>query len=100
MGGGGGRVGREGERHRNQTGAGSSALPGKSLCSRQPRFESQEGSRFYSVLKMKRPVSPVWFLLLFGWVWPSGCPVLGRIQHPLFDVRLHEDLPQSSQLKN
>lgn len=89
----------DGERHKDQAGAGSGALPGKSLCSRQPGFELQEGSRFYSVLKMKRPVSPACFTLLFGLSWPSVCPVLGHIQRPLFNVRLHEDLLQSSQLK-
>lgn len=88
-----------GERREDQAGAGSGALPGKSLCSRQPSFESQEDSRFYSILKMKRPVSPACFMLLFGSGWLSGGPVLGRIQCPVSDVCLHEDLLQSSQLK-
>lgn len=48
---------------------------------------------------MKRSVSPACFMLLFGSGWPSGSPVLGHIQRPVFDVCLHEDLLQSSQLK-
>jgi len=88
----------DGERREDQTGAGSGASPGKSLYSRQPGFEAQEGSAFYFILKMKRPMSRACFILLFGLGWPSGGPALGCIQRPGFDVCLHEDLLQSSQL--
>lgn len=56
----------EGERHEDQAGARSGASPEKSLCYRQPRFELQKGSRFYSVLRLKLPLSLACFMLFFG----------------------------------